>query len=79
MKKSAQVYLCYPKPYNKLKHEEMLFHADISDEDDRANSPVCQFANCQFQRLADLVQGEIIPNPAEEHKNNLSPETTENI
>ena len=37
-KKSVQVYLFYPKSYNKLKHEEMLFHADVSDEDDRVNS-----------------------------------------
>ena len=26
------------KSYNKLKHEEMLLHADVSDEDDRVNS-----------------------------------------
>ena len=37
-KKSVQVYSFYPKSYNKPKHEEMLFHADVSDEDDRANS-----------------------------------------
>ena len=37
-KKSAQVYLFYPKSYNKLKHEEMLLYADASDEDDRVNS-----------------------------------------
>ena len=37
-KKSAQVYLFYPKSYNKLKHEEMLLYADVSDEDDRVNS-----------------------------------------
>ena len=37
-KKSVQVYLFYPKSYNKLKYEEMLFHADISDEDDSVNS-----------------------------------------
>ena len=37
-KKSMEVYLFYPKSYNKLKHEEMLFHADVSDEDDRGNS-----------------------------------------
>ena len=36
-KKSVQVYLFYPKSYNKLKHEEMLFR-DVSDEDDRVNS-----------------------------------------
>ena len=34
-----QVYLCYPKSYNKLKHEEVLFHEDNSDEDDSVNSP----------------------------------------
>ena len=38
-KKSVQVYLFYPQSYNKLKREEMLFHADASDEDDRVNSP----------------------------------------
>ena len=37
-KKSVQVYLFYPKSYNKLKCEEMLFHADVTDEDDRVNS-----------------------------------------
>ena len=36
-KKSVQVYLFYPKSYNKLKHEEMLFYADVSDKDDRVN------------------------------------------
>ena len=36
--KSVQVYLFYPKSHNKLKHQEMLFHADVSDEDDRVNS-----------------------------------------
>ena len=35
---SVQVYLFYPKSDNKLKREEMLFHADVSDEDDRVNS-----------------------------------------
>ena len=37
-KKSVVVYLFYSKSYNKLKHEEILFHADVSDERDRANS-----------------------------------------
>ena len=37
-KKSVEVYLFYSKLYNKLKHEEILFHADVSDEHDRANS-----------------------------------------
>ena len=37
-KKSVEVYLFYPKSYSKLKHEEMLFHADVSNEDDRVNS-----------------------------------------
>ena len=37
-KTSVQVYLFYPKSYNKLKQEEMLYHADVSDEDDRVNS-----------------------------------------
>ena len=33
-----QVYLFYPKTCSKLKHEEMLFDTDVSDEDDRVNS-----------------------------------------
>ena len=37
-KKSVQVCLFYPKSYNKVKHEEMWFHADVSDEDNRVNS-----------------------------------------
>ena len=37
-KKSVQVYLFYHKSCNKLKHEEILFHADVSDEDDRVNT-----------------------------------------
>ena len=36
-KVSASLFIL-SKSYNKLKHEEMLFHADVSDEDDRANS-----------------------------------------
>ena len=37
-KTSVQVYLFYPKSYNKLEQEEMLYHADVNDEDDRVNS-----------------------------------------
>ena len=37
-KKPVQVYLFYSKSYNKLKQEELLFNADVSDEDDRVNS-----------------------------------------
>ena len=37
-KKSVRFYLIYPKSHSKLEHEEMLFHADVSDEDDRVNS-----------------------------------------
>ena len=36
--KLVQVYLFCLKSCSKLKHEEMLFHADVSDEDDRINS-----------------------------------------
>ena len=56
-KKSVQVYLFCPKSCSKLKHEEMLFHTDVSDEDDRVNSldPSWTSMTCNNHELPTLL------------------------